>query len=119
MKIRYNVNTCDHPKNSSELFVHLTKICPNNCAFCIDKANIGVDEKKPDIDAIIETIDKYKDRVKAITISGGEPFIFIDEFETLINWIKEHTNLFVYTVTSVPNICYNKKEQFFRILDKF
>ena len=118
MKIRYNVNTCDHPKDSSELFVHLTKICPNNCAFCIDKTNIGVDETKPDIDAIIETIDKYKDRVKAITISGGEPFIFIDEFETLINWIKEHTNLFVYTVTSVPNICYNKKEQFFRILDK-
>ena len=84
MKIRYNINTCDHPTEASELMIHFTKVCPNNCCFCIDKINYGVAAKKPNIDAIIKTINKYKDEVKNITISGGEPFIFIDEFVLVI-----------------------------------
>ena len=55
-KIKYNVNTCDHPV--SELMVHFTKVCPNNCSFCIDKMNIGVNTTKPDVNKIIESIDK-------------------------------------------------------------
>lgn len=118
MKIRYNINTCDHPAKDSELMIHFTKVCPNKCEFCIDKINYGVSSNKPNIDAIIKTIDKYKNQVKNITISGGEPFIFIDELETLVNWIKENTVLKILVITSVPNICYDKKEQFFSILDK-
>ena len=111
MKIRYNINTCDHPAKDSELMIHFTKACPNKCEFCIDKINYGVDTIKPDIDTIIKTIDRYKNEVKNITISGGEPFIFIDELETLINWIKENTTLKILIITSIPNICYDKKEQ--------
>ena len=118
MKIRYNINTCDHPVESSELMIHFTKVCPNNCVFCIDRINIGVDTNKPNIEKIIKSIDKYKNEVKNITISGGEPFIFINELETLVNWIKENTSLKILIITSVPNICYENKEQFFRILDK-
>lgn len=118
MKIRYNINTCDHPAEASELMIHFTKVCPNNCCFCIDKINYGVAAKKPDIDAIIKTINKYKDEVKNITISGGEPFIFIDELKTLVDWIKENTTLKILIITSVPNICYDQKEKFFDILDK-
>lgn len=118
MKIRYNVNICDHPTDECELMIHFTKACTNSCSFCIDKLNTGVDTKKPDVDAIIKTIDNYKNKVKHISISGGEPFIFIDELETLVNWIKNNTSLNIWIFTSVPNICYEKKEQFFRILDK-
>lgn len=116
--IKYNVNICDSSDKKSELMIHFTKICPNNCSFCIDKMNFGVNTKKPQIDKIINTIKRYKDQVKNISISGGEPFVFIDELETLVNWIKENTDLKILIITSVPNICYNKKEQFFRILDK-
>lgn len=116
MKIRYNINICDH--SESELMVHLTKLCPNNCAFCIDKINKGVNTNKPNIDAIINSINKYKDNVNSITISGGEPFIFMNELEILVNWIKDNTNLYLTIITSVPNICYSNKEQFFNILDK-
>lgn len=118
MKIRYNVNTCDHPEANNELMIHFTKVCPNDCEFCIDKINYGVKSKKPDIDAIINTIDKYKENVKTISISGGEPFIFMNELETLVNWIKENTSLKILIITSVPNICFEKKEKFFNILDK-
>ena len=51
-------------------------------------------------------------------LDGESPFIFIDELETLVNWIKENTVLKILVITSVPNICYDKKEQFFSILDK-
>ena len=118
MKIRYNINTCDHSPKISELMIHFTKLCPNNCEFCIDKLNIGVNSKKPEIDKIIETVNEYKDKVKNICISGGEPFIFIDELLYFVNWIKENTDLKILVITSVPNICYKEKDKFFEILDK-
>lgn len=118
MKIRYNVNTCDHPAEASEIMIHFTKACPNNCSFCIDKLNIGVNTKKPDIKAIINSINRYKEYVKSVTISGGEPFIFMNELEELVNYLKENTNLKILIITSVPNICYKEKERFFNILDK-
>jgi len=118
MKIRYNVNTCDHKASESEIMIHFTKTCPNNCKFCIDKINLGVHTTKPDIDAIIKSVNKYKDKVKNICISGGEPFIYLDELTTFINWLKENTTLKISIITSVPNICYEQKEKFFNILDK-
>ena len=118
MKIRYNINTCDHPVDNNELMVHFTKACPNNCAFCIDKINLGVNTNKPDIDAIIESINKYKNNVKTVTISGGEPFAFIEELKILVNWIKFNTKLKLLIITSIPNICYERKKEFFEILDK-
>ena len=118
MKIKYNINICDSSKHKSELMIHFTKVCPNNCSFCIDKLNLGVNTKKPDIDKIIKTVDKYKNKVSNISISGGEPFVFMDDLLYFVNWIKENTELKVLIITSVPNICYKEKEKFFKILDK-
>ena len=118
MKIRYNVNICDNGPHRNELMIHFTKICPNNCSFCIDKLNTGVNRKVPDILAITNTIKRFKDKVKHVTISGGEPFAFIDTLEGLVNWIKNNTDLTITLITSVPNVCYEKKEQFLRILDR-
>lgn len=118
MKIKYNVNVCDCNVHRNELMIHFTKVCPNNCSFCIDKMNLGVNTKKPDIKAIIRTVNKYKDNVKNISISGGEPFVFMDELLEFVTWIKENTELKITIITSVPNICYKEKEKFFKILDK-
>lgn len=118
MKIKYNINICDSSKHKSELMIHFTKVCPNNCSFCIDKLNLGVNTKKPDIDKIIKTVDKYKNKVSNISISGGEPFVFMDDLLYFVNWIKENTELKILVITSVPNICYKEKEKFFKILDK-
>lgn len=118
MKIKYNVNTCDHTPKMSEIMIHLTKVCPNNCIFCIDKINHGINQKIPNIQAIINTIDIYKDKVNNITISGGEPCIFINELLELVTWIKENTKLNILLITSIPNICYEQKDKFFKILDK-
>lgn len=118
MKIKYNINVCDSSKHKSELMIHFTKVCPNNCSFCIDKLNLGVNTKKPDIDKIIKTVDKYKNKVSNISISGGEPFVFMDDLLYFVNWIKENTELKILVITSVPNICYKEKEKFFEILDK-
>ena len=85
MKIKYNINICDSNKHKSELMIHFTKVCPNNCSFCIDKLNLGVNTKKPDIDKIIKTVDKYKDKVSNISISGGEPFVFMDDLLYFVN----------------------------------
>ena len=117
--IRYNINTCDHPAEGSELMVHFTKFCPHHCPFCIDKTNPGVNyKKKPNVDAIIKTINTYKDYVKNISISGGEPFAFIDELDKLITWIKENTSLKILIFTSIPENCFKDRERVLKILNK-
>lgn len=116
--IKYNVNICDSGPHKNELMVHFTKTCPHKCPFCIDKSNKGVGTVKPDVDAIIKTIDMHKDKVRNISISGGEPFIYMDDLERLVDWIKENTSCTVLVITSAPNFCYENKEQFFRIIRK-
>lgn len=118
MKIRYNINTCDHNPKDNEIMIHFTKACPNNCPFCIDKVNVGVKNNKTDVNAIINSIVRFKDKVNYITISGGEPFIFMDDLDVLVTWIKSNTTAKLNIITSVPDICFDNKEKFFTILDK-
>lgn len=118
MKIRYNVNVCDCNTHRNELMIHFTKSCPNNCSFCIDKLNKGVATISPNVDAIIKTVDKYKSNVKNITISGGEPFIYINDLLRFVTWLKENTELNITIITSIPEICYKEKDKFFEILSK-
>lgn len=116
MKIRYNVNTCDH--GASELMVHFTKACTNKCAFCIDKVNNGIISRKTEVNKIIETIDLYKDFVSMITISGGEPFLFIEELKRLVDYITDNTNLKLCINTSIPATCGLFENTMYDIFDK-
>ena len=113
--IKYNVNVCDRIYN--EMMIHFTKICPNNCPFCVDKKNKGVNDKAPDLEKIEKSINIYKDDINAVTISGGEPFIFINELYELVKWIKDNTSLKIYIVTSLPKICYDNKDLFYQICE--
>ena len=80
--LKYNSNICDRTYN--ELMLQLTKACPNSCSFCIDKLNHGVDGR-PDFEAIKARILEYADKSTNITISGGEPLIYINEVLDLVN----------------------------------
>lgn len=116
MKIRYNVNTCDH--HEGELMIHFTKACPNNCSFCIDKTNNGVISKRTDVDKIIETVDLYKDFVSNVTISGGEPFLFIEDLKKLVDYIADNTTLKITINTAIPNTCALYENMMYDILSK-
>jgi hypothetical protein len=115
-KIKYRVNVCDNIDRDIE--IHFTKACENDCSFCIDKLNEGINEpRRPNIDKIILTLIKYNDKFDYIGIAGGEPCMYIDELEELCMRIKnifpkKHLNL----ITSVPNICDKKYTVFENIL---
>jgi organic radical activating enzyme len=115
-KINFNVNLCDRINN--ELVLHLTQECPNNCCFCIDKLNKKYDYKgKPDFAAIKQAILNYKEAADAITISGGEPLIYIKEVLDLVKFIKERTSMKIIINTSIPIECYDNKEVFDELVD--
>ena len=112
--IKYNSNTCDRIDN--ELMLQLTKACPNSCAFCIDKFNHGV-QGPPDFSNIKCRILEHADKVNGITISGGEPLIYIIEVLDLIKFIKENTNLKITLNTSIPYECYLYESVFNEIVE--
>ena len=107
--LKYNSNLCDHFTRS--LILMVTKDCPNKCEYCIDQYNIGV-RGKPDFDAIKETILEYSDKVDNLTISGGEPLLYLQEVYDLVKYLKENTKMEIIVNTSVPYNCYKNKELF-------
>lgn len=113
--IRYNVNVCDRIYN--EMMIHFTEDCPNNCPFCVDKRNHGVGENHPDIEKILKSILIYKDEITQVTISGGEPFIYMEELYELVSSIKNSTDLKINIVTSIPKQCVENKELFYKICE--
>lgn len=114
--IHYNVNACDQIEN--ELQIHFTKRCPNKCPFCVDATNKGldVDVRRPHVTEIFNTIDKYKDKLNSVCISGGEPMMFIGELLELVRRLKRETALKVYVITSVPYNSYVNRNTFLEIL---
>lgn len=113
--IRYNVNTCDQINN--EVMVHFTKACENKCAFCIDATNKGVAPQKPNVEQIFNTIKNLEPHIECVTISGGEPCLYMEELHELVFRLKNETNLTVGLISSMPTTCWTKRDLFFRILD--
>ena len=115
--IKYNVNTCDQIFN--ELQIHFTKSCPNRCPFCIDALNKGLKKrpKEPDVGAIYKRILCYKDNIESVCISGGEPMLFMLHLLELIMLLKQNTNLKVYIISSIPDICFKQRNIFKKVLE--
>lgn len=113
--IKYNVNVCDRIYN--EMMIHFTEDCPNNCPFCVDKRNKGIGERKPNLNKIEQAIEKYKDEITDITISGGEPFVYINELLDLVKWVKTNTNLKISIITALPKQCYDNIDMFYKICE--
>ena len=96
--------------------LQLTKACPNSCSFCIDKLNHGV-YGRPDFEAIKARILEYADKSTNITISGGEPLIYINEVLDLVKFIKKYTKLNITINTSIPYECYLYKTIYNEIVE--
>ena len=115
--IKYNVNNCDQIFN--ELQIHFTKSCPNKCPFCVDALNKGLEKrpKEPDVGAIYKRILCYKDNIESVCISGGEPMLFMLHLLELIMLLKQNTNLKVYIISSIPDICFKQRNIFKKVLE--
>ena len=115
--IKYNVNTCDQIFN--ELQIHFTKSCPNKCPFCVDALNKGLEKrpKEPDVGVIYKRILCYKDNIESVCISGGEPMLFMLHLLELIMLLKQNTNLKVYIISSIPDICFKQRNIFKKVLE--
>ena len=115
--IKYNINTCDQICN--ELQIHFTKSCPNRCPFCVDALNKGLEKrlKEPDVDAIYKRILYYKDNIESVCISGGEPMLFMSHLLELVMLLKQNTNLKVYIISSIPDICFKQRNIFKKVLE--
>ena len=99
--IKYGVNTCDHIHD--ELMVHLTYSCPNHCEFCIDKKNGPPKDDQISVRSIYKIIQEMKDKIRSVTISGGEPLMFLEQCLSLVKLIKLNCpNLKVSVITSLP-----------------
>ena len=77
--IPYKNNLCS--KYAEKMIsIKLTSECNAKCSFCVDrggytpKDNCGGRILVPDVDAIVESANKYKD-YKTVIITGGEPLM--------------------------------------------
>lgn len=114
--IKYRINTCDQINN--ELMIHFTQKCENRCFFCIDAKNQGVCVKRPNVDKMVEQVINVKDNIETITISGGEPLLFMDDVIFFIEKIKkEASHLKIGLITSFPSVCWREQKKLFKIID--
>jgi len=113
MKLR--CNCCDGVYNSFD--VHFTSVCDNKCAHCVDKCYVGKQISKPDVDAIVKTIVDNSDGLDDVLFLGGEPCIYLDELLDCVKKLKAQTNLKLYVTTSVPKICYDKRDTFIELIE--
>lgn len=108
-------NCCDGIYNSFD--VHFTSVCDNNCKHCIDKCYDGLNIVKPNVNAIVKTIVDNSEGLDDVLFLGGEPCLYLDELIDCVKQLKEKTNLKLFVTTSVPKVCYDNKEKFFKLLD--
>ena len=115
--VNYNVNICDNILNDLE--IHFTKACENKCPFCIDKLNAGIDESaKPDVKSIFATMAIYWNKFDEVSIAGGEPCLYLNELLELCTLIKKYfPSKKLSLITSVPDICFTKKDTFYKVLE--
>ncbi len=109
-------NCCDGIYNSID--IHFTSACDNKCAHCIDSRFHGVGCSVPDVDAIVASVVENAEKYDDVLFLGGEPCLFLEELYECVCQIKEKTDLKVYTTTSVPRVCYEKRDLFERLIRK-
>ena len=115
MKSMFTKNCCDGIYNSFD--VHFTSACDNKCAHCIDTRYEGFNLKKPDVPAIVKTIEENQEGYDDVLFLGGEPCVYLEELVDCVTQVKEATNLKAFVTTSVPKICNDRRDLFVSLLD--
>lgn len=115
MRMKLKCNCCDGIYNSFD--VHFTSACDNKCAHCVDQCYEGKHIIKPNKKAIVKTILDNQDGLDDVLFLGGEPCLFLDELLWCAKEIKSKSNLKVYVTTSMPKVCYDKRDVFEELLE--
>ena len=115
MKNTFIRNCCDGLYNSFD--VHFTSVCDNKCSHCIDLKYEGFGIKKPDVQAIVNTIIENQNGYDDVLFLGGEPCLYLQELLDCIKQIREKTNLKVFVTTAVPKICNDRFDLFTELLE--
>lgn len=113
--MNFHCNCCDGIYNSFD--VHFTSACDNKCSHCIDNCYEGLKINKPNIEAIIKTIIDNSDGLDDVLFLGGEPCLYLDELLECVKELKKQTTLKLYVTTSVPKICYEKRNKFEELIE--
>jgi molybdenum cofactor biosynthesis enzyme MoaA len=114
--MKLKCNCCDGIYNS--LDIHFTSVCDNNCRHCIDKRFYGMRISKPNVSSIVNTIINNSIGIDDVLFLGGEPCLYLEELLDCVRQVKSKTKLKIFVTTSVPKICYDKKELFFILIDE-
>lgn len=114
--MKLKCNCCDGIYNSFD--VHFTSACDNKCAHCVDQCYEGLKIPKPEKEKIVKTILDNKDGLDDVLFLGGEPCLYLEELLWCVKEIKDNSNLKVYVTTSVPKICYDKREIFEKLIEE-
>lgn len=112
--MKLKCNCCDGIYNSFD--VHFTSACDNKCAHCVDGCYEGLHINKPDVDAIVKTICDNSDGLDDVLFLGGEPCLYLDELIDCVEKLKARTNLKLYVTTSVPKVCFDRRDKFEHLL---
>lgn len=108
-------NCCDGVYNSFD--VHFTSACDNRCAHCVDLCFKGLGIQRPDVAAIFKTIYSHRQGVDDVLFLGGEPCLWLDQLLECVKLIRDATSLKVFVTTSVPKVCYDRKDSFYRLIE--
>ncbi|MCR5403255.1 MAG: radical SAM protein, partial [Butyrivibrio sp.] len=76
------------PDGKLWLYVNLTDICNGSCPFCINPSVRG-GKNKIDADSFRETLLKIKDFIYGVSLTGGEPMLFPELANEVIDITKE------------------------------
>lgn len=108
--MKLKCNCCDGIYNSYD--VHFTSACDNKCKHCVDQCFEGLKIYKPNVDKIVETIVSNQEGLDDVLFLGGEPCLYLEELIDAVERLKKETHLKLYVTTSVPKICYDRRERF-------
>lgn len=113
--MKLKCNCCDGIYNSID--VHFTSACDNKCAHCVDLCYKGFGIAKPDVARIVATIKANSDGIDDVLFLGGEPCLYLEELLECVRILREQTKLKLYVTTSVPKVCHDQRDLFFRLIE--
>lgn len=115
MKNIFIKNCCDGLYNSFD--IHFTSACDNKCSHCIDLKYEGFGIKKPDVQAIVNTIVENQNGYDDVLFLGGEPCLYLQELLDCVKQIREKTKLKIFVTTAIPKICSDRFDLFIELLE--
>lgn len=113
--MKLNVNCCDGIYQSFD--VHFTSVCDNKCSHCVDLCYAGKGISKPNVEAISKTIIENASGIDDVLFLGGEPCLYLEDLLKCVKIIREKTSLKIFVTTSVPKICFDKRDIFIELIE--